>query len=154
MKLKSKNEIETKKIAKKLSKYLEKGDIICLIGPFGCGKTTFTQGILQGLEFSGYVHSPSFTIVNKYPAKIPVVHIDLYRIENIDNMQNIGIYEYLYGKEDVIIIEWAEKIKEILPDEYILINFEIVDESARYLTFYAKGLRLQGIILNLNDTNT
>lgn len=155
MELELKSEIKTKEIAKKLSKYLKEGDIVCLCGPLGSGKTTFTQGILQGLEFSGYVHSPSFIIANKYPAKIPVVHLDLYRFKNIDDMENIGIYEYLYSKEEIVIIEWAEKIKELLPDEHILINFKIIDENRRALSFSAKGKQLQNIIDKLTyDINT
>lgn len=152
-KIKSISSRSTKEIAQKLSKYLQKGDIICLCGELGSGKTTFTQGILSGLEFSGYVHSPSFVIVNKYPAKIPVVHIDLYRFENIDQMQNIGIEEYLYTEEEIVIIEWADKIKDILPDDYFLINFEVIDENIRILKCSAKGEKIKYLIKFYDDIN-
>lgn len=152
-KIKSISSLNTKEIAQKLSKYLQKGDIVCLCGELGSGKTTFTQGLLSGLEFSGYVHSPSFVIVNKYPSKIPVAHIDLYRFENIKDIQGMGIDEYLYGEDEIVIIEWADKIKDILPDDYFLINFEMIDENIRILTLSAKGEKVKDFIKFYDDIN-
>jgi tRNA threonylcarbamoyladenosine biosynthesis protein TsaE len=109
-------------LGKEFSSFIQQGDIISLKGDLASGKTTFTKGILTGLGFSGDVTSPTFTLVNEYASKIPVIHIDCYRESNQKRWQNLGLNEYLYS-DNIVLIEWAEIIEDILPDDLIVINF-------------------------------
>ncbi|MEK7841327.1 MAG: tRNA (adenosine(37)-N6)-threonylcarbamoyltransferase complex ATPase subunit type 1 TsaE, partial [Deltaproteobacteria bacterium] len=99
-------------------------------GELGAGKTSFTQGIAEGLGVTSYVKSPSFTIVNEYKGILPVYHIDLYRLGDINEIYELGIDEYLY-RDGVTIIEWAEKAIPLLPEKYILIKFFYTGEKTR-----------------------
>lgn len=105
---------DTKKIANEFSKMLDKGDVICLYGDLGAGKTAFTIAVCEALNTKSTVSSPTFTIVNEYRADIPIFHFDTYRISDADEMYEIGFDEYIYS-DGVCIIEWADKIIEILP---------------------------------------
>ena len=107
---------ETENIAKAFAKELKSGDVICLNGDLGVGKTAFVQGLAKALGVSEPISSPTFTIVNCYDAKLPIYHFDVYRIEDCDEMYEIGYEEYVYG-DGITIIEWQEKIKEILPEK-------------------------------------
>lgn len=113
---------ETVELGKKMGEGLKAGDVVALVGELGAGKTTFMQGLAQGLGVAGYVKSPSFTLVNKYEGRFPVYHLDLYRLGDIHEIYELGIEEYLYG-DGVCIIEWAEKAYSLLPEKHILIKF-------------------------------
>ena len=106
-----------------LGKILKKGDIVCLGGDLGVGKTAFTSGIAEALGIKGYITSPTFTIVNEYKAKIPLYHFDVYRISYSDEMFEIGFEEYVEGG-GVVVIEWANRIKDILPPSYIWVEIK------------------------------
>jgi len=113
---------ETKRLGKRLGKRLLAGDIVLLFGDLGSGKTTLTQGIAAGLGVSQdeYVRSPTFTLINQYQGRMPVYHIDLFRIESSAEMANLGLEETLHG-EGAVIVEWAEKLFQektgkIMPD--------------------------------------
>ncbi len=110
---------ETENIAKAFSKELKAGDVICLNGDLGTGKTAFVQGLVKALGYADPISSPTFTIVNCYEeARLPIYHFDVYRIEDPDEMYEIGYEEYVYG-DGISLIEWSEKIKDILPcDRY------------------------------------
>ena len=105
---------ETENIAKAFAKNLKPGDVVTLDGDLGAGKTAFTQGLAKGLGIADYVSSPTFTIVNCYEGNIPLYHFDVYRIDDCDEMYEIGYDEYV-GGDGVAVIEWSEKIAEILP---------------------------------------
>ena len=105
---------ETENIAKAFAKNLKPGDVVTLDGDLGAGKTAFTQGLAKGLGIADYVSSPTFTIVNCYEGSIPLYHFDVYRIDDCDDMYEIGYDEYV-GGDGVAVIEWSEKIAEILP---------------------------------------
>ncbi len=107
---------ETKKTASELAKTLKAGDVICMRGDLGAGKTAFVQGLAKGLGINEPVTSPTFTIVNEYYGIMPLYHFDVYRIADPDEMYEIGYEEYIYG-DGVSVIEWAELIEEILPEE-------------------------------------
>ncbi len=113
---KSNSPLETENIAKALAKNIKPGDVICLNGDLGVGKTAFVQGLVRALGVSEPISSPTFTIVNCYEGRIPIYHFDVYRIGDCDEMYDIGYEEYIYG-EGLSIIEWPEKIKEILPQK-------------------------------------
>jgi tRNA threonylcarbamoyladenosine biosynthesis protein TsaE len=109
---------DTYALAKEFSKSLKKGDIITLDGDLGAGKTAFTKGLADGLGITQHVQSPTFTIVNEYTGSgISLYHFDVYRIGDIDEMYDIGFDDYLFG-DGICVIEWADKIKEILTSYY------------------------------------
>lgn len=114
MEYKSNSPKETANIAKAFAKTLTSGDVLCLNGDLGVGKTAFVQGLVYELGVKEPISSPTFTIVNCYDGKLPIYHFDVYRIEDSDEMYEIGFEEYIYG-EGITIIEWAENIKDILP---------------------------------------
>ena len=117
---------------------LNRGDILYLSGVLGAGKTTLTRGVLQGLDYDGCVTSPSFVLMNIYPAKFPVYHFDFYRLESTELFE-LGLDDYL-GKESICIIEWPEIGAEILPKEALWINIRLKDDDyglGRFVSFYA-----------------
>ncbi len=114
---------ETACIAEKLSKYIKPGDIVCLNGGLGAGKTAFTSGFARGLGYKGYVQSPTFTLINEYCGDIMIYHFDVYRIDESDEMYDIGIDDYLFG-DGVCIIEWSERISELLPENVINVDIK------------------------------
>lgn len=132
---------ETQNIAKAFAKSLKPGDVLCLSGDLGTGKTAFVQGLTKALGVEDIVNSPTFTIVNCYSGKMPVYHFDVYRIADPDEMYEIGYEEYVYG-DGVCIIEWPELIGEILPEERydinIVKNLEI-HEDFREITIEKRG---------------
>uniref|UniRef100_A0A7V3ZVN4 tRNA threonylcarbamoyladenosine biosynthesis protein TsaE n=1 Tax=candidate division WOR-3 bacterium TaxID=2052148 RepID=A0A7V3ZVN4_UNCW3 len=130
MKVITHSEEETIELGKKLAKKFKKGDIVALYGELGSGKTTLIKGIVSGLGYQKTVKSPSFIMVAVYLAEIPIYHIDLYRIENEETIENLGIFEYLYG-EGISLIEWAERIEKNLPPKRINIRIKILGKNER-----------------------
>ncbi|MCG8499487.1 MAG: tRNA (adenosine(37)-N6)-threonylcarbamoyltransferase complex ATPase subunit type 1 TsaE [Firmicutes bacterium] len=114
---------QTEKIAYDMAAFLEPGDVVCLGGDLGAGKTVFAKGLMKALGVEGYVTSPTFTIVNEYSGKYPIYHFDVYRINDVDEMFEIGFEEYIYG-EGISIIEWADNIREILPPSRLRIDIK------------------------------
>src|SRR5690606_12447510 len=102
---------------------LNTGDIVCINGDLGTGKTVFTNGIAKSLGIKEHITSPTFTIVNEYSGRVPFYHFDVYRIADSEEMFEIGFEEYLYG-EGIVVIEWADIIKDILPEEVIQVTIK------------------------------
>ena len=126
---------ETFELGKKLSENIKAGSIVTLSGDLGTGKTVFAQGFAKGLGIDEPVNSPTFTIVQVYnEGKIPLYHFDVYRISDSEEMYEIGYEEYFYG-EGVCLIEWAELIEDILPDNIIRVK---IDKSLDNGTDYRK----------------
>ncbi len=138
---------ETIDLGKRIGKLLRLGDVVALIGKLGSGKTTLAQGLARGLGVKkrDYVTSPSFTLIKEYKGKLPVYHIDLYRIDNLREVYDLGYEEYFYG-EGVTIIEWAEKVRKLLPQEVMIINLEIIAEKRRRVELIPKGKHCQEIV--------
>ena len=110
---------EITKLGKELGKILNPGDIICLTGDLGTGKTHITKGISEGLGITDNITSPTFTIVNEYNSgRLKLYHFDVYRVSDPDEIYAIGFDDYIFG-DGVSIIEWANYIEEILPKEYL-----------------------------------
>lgn len=114
---------ETIEIGKALGRILNTGDIVCINGDLGTGKTVFTNGIAKSLGIKEHITSPTFTIVNEYSGRVPFYHFDVYRIADSEEMFEIGFEEYLYG-EGIVVIEWADIIKDILPEEVIQVTIK------------------------------
>ena len=115
---------ETHALGKKIGETAKPGDVYTLVGDLGVGKTVFTQGIADGLGITEPVSSPTFTIVQVYEeGRMPFYHFDVYRIGDIEEMDEIGYEDYVYG-EGVSLIEWANLIEEILPEHFTEIKIE------------------------------
>ena len=130
------NSAETKKLGRDFAKALEKGDLVCLYGDLGSGKTTFVQGLAQGLEIKEKIISPTFIIVRSYKLGVRnFYHIDLHRVENKRDLEGLGIEEIISDKSNIIAIEWAEKLKSFLPERRIDIKFAYEGENKRKISF-------------------
>ena len=136
---------QTQKAGSNLAELLAAGDVILLEGDLGAGKTTFTKGVAQGLGVSGYVNSPTFTLINEYQGRLPVYHLDCYRLESGREALDFGIEEYLYG-DGVTIIEWPERIREILPSEYLRVQLGYVTDTKRSIRLDPAGSRYVALV--------
>jgi tRNA threonylcarbamoyladenosine biosynthesis protein TsaE len=138
---------ETFRLGAFLGKHITTGLVIALSGELGSGKTCLTQGIAYGLKVPKdlYVTSPSYTLVNEYPGQLPLFHVDLYRIENMAELNDIGIDEIM-GYDHVTVIEWAEKMTEMLPKERLFILIAILDDQRRNLLMTGYGQQVVDLI--------
>lgn len=134
---------QTQEVGSSLGKLARIGDSIFLIGNLGAGKTCFTQGFAWGTGFDGYASSPSFVLVKEYDGRLKVYHIDFYRLDNIEEISELGIDDMM--EEGVCVIEWADKAFDSLPQEHLLISFEHLAENERCLRFEPNGNRYQYI---------
>lgn len=115
---------ETFELGKVIGEHVKAGMILCLDGDLGVGKTVFTQGFAKGLGITESVNSPTFTIVQEYDCgRMPLYHFDVYRISDIEEMEEIGYEDYFYGN-GVTLVEWAVLIEEIIPEQAIQITIE------------------------------
>lgn len=114
-------------IGYKIGKLANRGDIICLIGDLGTGKTHITKGIAKGLGIDEHITSPTFNIVNEYEGNLKLYHFDVYRVNDPDEIEAIGFDEYIFG-DGISIIEWANYIEELIPEEYLNITIEKMPE--------------------------
>ena len=123
-----------------MGKHVTKGSVIALTGELGSGKTCLVQGIARGLGVPEYLYvtSPTYVLVNEYPGSLRLFHLDLYRIDNIDQLDDIGVDEML-GSDNVTVIEWAEKMEDMLPEEKLLIFISIIDDQTRDFHITASG---------------
>ena len=127
---------ETKILAERLGTAVEAGTVLCLVGDLGAGKTLFTQGFARGLDVAGEVTSPTFALMNQYNGRLPVTHFDLYRLEREEELDEIGFYEYAEDDRGVVLIEWADKFPDALPEPHIRLEIERGEkENERRLAF-------------------
>ena len=131
---------ETQQLAQRLAELLEPQHTITLEGDLGAGKTTFTQALAKGLGITRTVNSPTFTIMKQYNGRLPLNHLDVYRLEDGD--EDLGWDEIFYG-DAVTVIEWAHLIERDLPDERLAIEIRRVDENARVITLIPFGKRYE-----------
>ena len=123
---------ETQAIGVRIGCQLNPGDVVALIGDLGVGKTCLTQGIARGagVDENQTVNSPSYILINEYEGKIPIYHIDLYRLQRIEDIVALGLEEYLEG-DGICVIEWADRLGELLPENYIQVSIIGEDEFTR-----------------------
>lgn len=137
------DERDTINIAQNLESEKFENMIICLEGDLGSGKTIFTKGFAQALGIEENITSPTFNIIKEYlDGEMPLYHMDVYRLDG--NVDGVGIEDY-FKKGGVVIIEWADMIRDILPDERLDIKFKIIDEETRVLTFIPHGQKYEEI---------
>jgi len=126
------SEKETEKAARKFSKQVADKDIICFFGDIGSGKTVFTRGLCKGLGFKGYVNSPSYIVMNIYQTeKLTIYHYDMYRITSTAELAEIGYYEFAGQEGTVSVIEWAEMLKDEIPQKRIEVHITSINENKR-----------------------
>ncbi len=143
----------TSALGKRTGERLAPGSIVALTGELGCGKTLLTRGICAGLGVPlRQVNSPTFVLVNEYRGRLPVFHMDLYRLGTESDVVELGITDYLSRAESgVMIIEWAEKIPSLLPDDLLKVEFEILSPRKRRIVFSTFGGRFAGLFEELRS---
>lgn len=125
---------QTRNLGTELARELRGGEVLCLSGDLGAGKTTFTQGLLEGLGAQGPYTSPTFAIMKQYEGKKFIIHhIDTYRVQSAD-LIDLGWKDFVNQPEHVTIVEWAERISDIIPENAVWLQFEWVDEQTRTIT--------------------
>lgn len=145
---------ETRELGRSIGKLALPGDIYLLVGQLGAGKTCLTQGIAWGLDIEEYTLSPSFVIMRELHGRLPLYHMDFYRLDNIAEIADLGLDDYLNGR-GVCVIEWAEKGMEILPGDHLLVTISYVSESSRVFEFLPRGNRYSVLldqVITLNAT--
>ncbi|MBR4464322.1 MAG: tRNA (adenosine(37)-N6)-threonylcarbamoyltransferase complex ATPase subunit type 1 TsaE [Treponema sp.] len=127
------SEEETIALGKKIGSKLQKGDVIALQGTLGAGKTTITKGIALALGIEDTITSPTFCLISEYEGKMPLYHMDVYRLEGGEDFINLGVDDMLYGR-GVCLIEWSEKIMEELPKKTIILRLEPKEDGSRTIS--------------------
>ncbi len=141
---------ETQQIGIRMGKLARSGDLFLLVGGLGTGKTCLTQGIAWGLGVEGYATSPSFVVINHYRGRLPLYHIDLYRLDRLEEVMELGLEDYLYG-EGVCVVEWAEKGLAVLPEEHLLVEMSFLSDTERRIIFKPSGERYLRMLSRLGQ---
>lgn len=141
----SHSEAQTRRLGVRLAPLLDPGDVLALIGDLGTGKTRWVQGVCEGLGVKEPVVSPSFTLVNEYYGRLPVYHIDLYRLDDAAETLTFGLEDYLYDR-GVSLIEWADRAEELLPEEYLTIELHHLEETKRRVVMRPQGERFLALL--------
>ena len=144
----SKSPEETAAIGEKIGRLFSTGTVICLHGDLGAGKTLFVKNLAVGLDIAEEVTSPTFNIMNVYEGRLPLYHFDLYRLEQEYELEDIGFFDYVDEPDGIVVIEWADKFVECLPEDYILLSIERVGEAPteRKLVFDIRGSRYSALM--------
>ena len=140
----------TFRIGQKLGELCRAGDIICLDGTLGAGKTTLTQAIARGAGVAQeeYVCSPTFGLLHEYTGRLPIYHMDFYRLASAAEISEAGLEEYLYG-QGVSIVEWYERGAEIIPEHHLQIHLSVTGETTRKFVFSSDSIQWQSRIIKL-----
>jgi len=143
---------ETRVLAARLGALLAPGDVVALNGELGSGKTEFVHGLAQGLEIPpDLVASPSYALVHEYPGRLTLVHLDLYRLDDLPAELLPDLEEYLSG-DQVVAVEWAKRLAPLLPGDYLEVNLEVTGENDRRFTFTGYGQRSWKLVRELANT--
>ncbi len=137
---------DTMDFSKRLANLLRPGDVITLEGDLGAGKTTFTKGLALGLGIKRNVNSPTFTIIKEYQGRLPLYHMDVYRVE--DSFEDLGFDEYFEG-DGVSVVEWAHLIEDQLPTELLAIHIYLAENNSRRIIVSPKGERYEDLCKEL-----
>ena len=145
---------QTQRIGERLAQWLQPGDVVCLQGDLGSGKTCLTQGIARGLGVKPAVTSPTFIIINEYVLPGParrLRHIDLYRVESMGEARALGLEDYFYA-DSICVVEWAERVLELLPPERLWIVLRHRSETERELALDGQGEHYQDLVQRLHQS--
>ena len=143
---------ETQALGQTLGATLKPGAVVAFRGDLGSGKTAFVQGLARGLAVPEeyYITSPTFTLINEYPGRLRLLHVDLYRLDSIADLEDTGLDERLYDRA-VIAVEWADKLLDSLPARHLSVSMEIIDDNCRTLSLEATGHHAVNLLLALKD---
>jgi tRNA threonylcarbamoyladenosine biosynthesis protein TsaE len=150
----------TYSLGRQIGEALHTGMIIALCGDLGAGKTVFVQGLGAGLEVPPqyYITSPTYTLINEYPGRLPLFHVDLYRLDNVNNIDvndldaNIGIYD-IFNARGIVAIEWAERCLQSLADDYLKIEISIIDDEKRTFILTSYGEMSANVLRLISHKN-
>lgn len=140
---------EMRELGRALGARLQPGDVICLRGELGAGKTTLTQGIAAGQGVSGTVASPTFTLVHEHPGEVPLFHLDAYRLESSEELWDLGFEEYLRAGGS-IVVEWCDRVADALPDERLTLLLQHAGD-ARLVSLLPHGERARALAAALRQ---
>ena len=141
---------QTQKLGVRIGQLALPGDVFLLVGDLGTGKTCLTQGIVWGLDIKEYTMSPSFVIIRELYGRLTLYHIDLYRLDRIEESMELGLDDYLYGR-GVCVVEWAEKALSILPAERLLIKISYLSDTERSFQMEPSGQRYSELVAQLKQ---
>lgn len=139
---------DTRKLGRVIGKGLVPGDVLLLSGPLGAGKTTLTQGIARGLDIQSGVMSPTFVLMRELKGRLVLYHLDLYRLENIPEIADLGLDDYFYG-DGVTIVEWADRAAGLLPPDHLRIEIDYAGDKARHFRLIACGERYRRLLAGI-----
>ena len=147
MKLLSNSLAETMEVGRALGSLCEPGDVVCLGGELGSGKTTLAQAIAKGagVDDQEYVNSPTFAVLHEYCGRIPIYHMDFYRLGSSDDVLALGLDEYLCG-DGLALIEWFERAEDVLPESMLVVHLSFVNTNSRAISLHSTDHRWQKII--------
>ena len=142
----------TEAFGRRLGALLFPGAVVALVGQLGAGKTHLTRAVAEGLGVKNpaAVNSPTFVLIQEYPARLPIYHFDAYRLSGAREFAELGADEYFRG-EGVCLVEWADKVEQTLPAEYLRIEIEVVDANRRRFTLTATGARYERLVSELRE---
>jgi tRNA threonylcarbamoyladenosine biosynthesis protein TsaE len=146
----SHSSVETHALGVQLGQGAQPGNILLLIGELGAGKTTLTQGIAQGLDVTERPRSPTFVMATEYRGRLALYHLDLYRIDHVAELGELGLEEYLSG-DGVTVVEWADRAPQAFPADCLRISLESIDEDTRRVTMTAEGDRHMALLATLKS---
>ncbi len=121
-------------LGEKIGSMVKPGTVIAMEGTLAAGKTTMTKGIARSLGINETITSPTFTLISEYEGKIPLYHMDAYRLDSAEDFLNLGVEDMIYGKDGIAIIEWSEKVRQELPKKTITIKLEVQEDGSRLIT--------------------
>jgi tRNA threonylcarbamoyladenosine biosynthesis protein TsaE len=139
---------ETQDFGACLGELARPGDVLLLVGELGAGKTCLTQGIARGLGIKEYAASPSFVVVRELYGRLPLYHMDFYRLDNLEEIADLGLDDYFYG-QGVSVVEWADKGLSLLPAEHLLVEMSYLSDTGRRLKLKARGKRYRQLVAEL-----
>ncbi len=150
--IQSRSLAQTVSCGKKLGELAQVGNIYTLAGDLGAGKTTLTQAIGRGLAVpeSYYITSPTFSLLHEYPGRIPLYHMDLYRLTGEDEIEDLGFLDYLYGN-GLAVVEWPDRLGNLVPENRLHIEILLVGETERTFIITAHGPQYEKILAALNQ---
>ena len=148
----SKRAEDTIGLGREIGRALTGGTVVALVGDLASGKTVFTKGIAEGLGLKDarYVNSPTFLIMKEYEGRVPLYHFDVYRLTGAHGLGTVGYADYFFGR-GVCVIEWADKIEELLPQDYLRVEFKVTGDSERRIRVKAHGKGYKRLLEKLGD---
>jgi tRNA threonylcarbamoyladenosine biosynthesis protein TsaE len=143
---------ETQQVGRRIGELARPGDVLLLSGELGAGKTCLTQGIAWGLGIEEYALSPTFVIMREMHGRLPLYHMDLYRLDHIQETQDLGLDDYFYG-DGVCVVEWAEKAAALMPPEHLAVEISYISDTERSLRLKPRGRRYEDMADRLRESH-